>query len=338
MKQQKIELLSIVIPAYNEETVLERFHEEVTGILRSLSIRYELIFVNDGSSDGTLEKLKQLKAADASVSFIDLSRNFGKESAMKAGLDHVAGDAAIVMDSDLEHPPSLIPDMVAAYREGYDVIHARSSVRVGQSRARHLLSGSFYSMMNRLAGDEVQFADGDKDFVLLSRKALDSVLQLSEYNRFSKGLFKWIGYPSKTVYFEQGTREEGASKWKLTSLITYSIDAITSFSLVPLRFSSYLGLLVSFFAFIYMLVIIGQTVFLGNQVAGFPTLVTLVLFMSGVILISLGIIGEYVARIFLEVKGRPIYFVNEYVPSEHEAQQNAEGDDRDERAHDETDQ
>ncbi|WP_099190542.1 glycosyltransferase family 2 protein [Tepidibacter mesophilus] len=308
-------LLSIVVPAYNEGQGLTNFYNHLKDIIDQLEVRTEVIFINDGSKDCTLEVITELKALDDRIGCINFSRNFGKESAMKAGLDFANGDVIIIMDADLEHPPELILDMVNEWQKGYEVVYTKSVNRTGQNRIRKFLSASFYSVLDRLAGKEVVFEDGQKDYILLSRKALDALLTLGEYNRFSKGLFKWIGFRSTEVLFEVGTRSEGASKWGIKSLLRYSLDAITSFSFLPLRISSFLGLVVSVSSFIYMIYIIFDTLANGSPVAGYPTLVTLILFLGGLNLISLGIIGEYLARIFIEVKQRPLYIISDYEPS-----------------------
>ncbi|MCA0172213.1 glycosyltransferase family 2 protein [Bacillus sp. RAR_GA_16] len=309
-------LISIVAPAFNEGNGLVPYYEEIKKMLDQTFYSFELIFVNDGSSDQTLEVLKEIKKSDERIGIINLSRNFGKENAVKAGLDHARGEAVVVMDADLEHPPHVLLEMLDQFGKGYDVVFTRAVDRKGQNYIRKKLSSTFYDVINKIAGDGISFRTGDKDFILLSRKAVNALLDLNEYNRFSKGLFKWIGFNSTEVTFEQGERLEGESKWSIKKLAHYSIDAITSFSFVPLRFSSYMGMIVSSISFIYMIYIIVDTIVNGSSVAGFPTLVTLILFLSGVILISLGIMGEYLARIFIEVKKRPIYLIEEYQPSE----------------------
>lgn len=300
--------LSIVIPCYNEAAVLNDFYNEIIKIAKEIPGNLELVFVNDGSRDQTLPILKNLAEQDPRVYYLSFSRNFGKEAAMLAGLRYSRGDAVVIMDADLQHPPHLIPEMVEKFQDGYDQVVAKRS-RKGEAASRTLLSKLYYKVINRLT--DVDFMDGVGDFRLLSKKALKALLTLKEYNRFSKGLFSWIGFKEYVIEYENVTREAGESKWTFTSLLNYGIDGIVSFNNKPLRISIFLGLTITLFSVLYIVTILFQVLFQGVDVPGYFTTITAILFLGGVQLIFLGIIGEYIGRIYYESKGRPNYIIDE---------------------------
>ncbi|WP_077214837.1 glycosyltransferase family 2 protein [Bacillus dakarensis] len=300
--------LSIVIPCYNEAAVLNDFYNEIIKIAREIPGNLEMVFVNDGSRDQTLPILKRLAEQDSRVYYLSFSRNFGKEAAMLAGLRYSRGDAVVIMDADLQHPPHLIPEMVEKFQEGYDQVVAKRS-RKGEAASRTLLSKLYYKVINRLT--DVDFMDGVGDFRLLSKKALKALLTLKEYNRFSKGLFSWIGFKEYVIEYENVTREAGESKWTFKSLLNYGIDGIVSFNNKPLRISIFLGLTITLFSVLYIVTMLFQVLFQGVEVPGYFTTITAILFLGGVQLIFLGIIGEYIGRIYYESKGRPNYIIDE---------------------------
>ena len=306
-------LLSIVVPAFNEQDVLATFHERLSNVLDTLPLESEILYVNDGSRDGTLEVMKILCAHDKRASILDLSRNFGKEIAMTAGLDHALGDAVIVIDADLQDPPELIPEMVKRWREGWDVVYAQRIERRGESLLKKLTAHWFYRLIQRVG--RVRIPENVGDFRLLSRKALDSLLQLREQNRFMKGLFAWIGFPQIGIPYKRDPRFAGRSTWDYWRLWNFALDGITSFTTTPLKWATYMGLIVAFVSFIYGAIIILQKLLYGNPVKGYPSLMVVVLFLGAIQLIFLGIIGEYLGRMFDETKGRPLYFLNARHPA-----------------------
>jgi glycosyltransferase involved in cell wall biosynthesis len=301
-------LISIIVPAYNEADVIEAFYQRMLNVLLEHSLEYELIFVNDGSTDNTLAILKKLQEDDHHVMVVDLSRNFGKEIAMTAGLDYCTGDAVILIDADLQDPPELIPDMIEKWQEGHDVVYARRVSRDGESFLKKLTSKWFYRLINRLS--TVRIPEDTGDFRLMSRRAVNALSTLRERNRFMKGLFSWIGYSQTEIIYERDARYAGSSKWNYLQLWEHAIEGITSFTAIPLKIATYLGLMTATGAFLYGLWIIFKTMIYGDPVAGFPTLMVVILFLGGVQLLALGIIGEYLGRIFSESKQRPLYLVN----------------------------
>lgn len=307
--------LSVVVPAYNEQEVLEIFHARLAAALEPLGLSWEVVYVNDGSRDATLEKMLALKAADPRTAVLNLSRNFGKEIALTAGLDHARGtDAVVVIDADLQDPPEVIADLVAAWREGFDVVYAQRSVRHGEGFVKRATAHGFYRLMQRVGG-RVQLPKDTGDFRLMSRRAVDALLQLREHHRFMKGLFAWIGFPSKAVLYERAPRAAGTTKWNWWKLWNLSLEGITSFTVAPLKLATYLGLLTAFGAVVYAVQVVVKTLILGNEVPGYPSLMVVVLFLGGVQLMTLGIIGEYLARVFNETKHRPLYLVERHLPS-----------------------
>ena len=308
-------MLSVVVPCYNEEEVLPEFHRRITAAMEGIGASYEVVYVNDGSRDGTMALMLAMQAADRRVAVVNLSRNFGKEIALTAGLDHAAcTDAVIVIDADLQDPPEVIPELIAAWQQGYDVAYAQRSVRHGESFIKRATAHAFYRVMQHLGG-KVQLPRDTGDFRLMSRRSLDALLQLREQHRFMKGLFAWVGYPSIAVPYERAPRAAGTTKWNWWKLWNLSLEGITSFTVGPLKIATYLGLVVSLLAAIYLAQLLVRTIFFGNPVAGYPSLMAAVLFLGGVQMMMLGIIGEYLGRVFNETKGRPLYIVERHLPS-----------------------
>jgi polyisoprenyl-phosphate glycosyltransferase len=302
-------LISIVAPCYNEEAVLERFHEEVQKVaeeLLPLGHDMEFVYVDDGSRDRTLTVLERLADLDARVRYVSFSRNFGKEAALLAGLRHASGDCVVVMDADLQHPPELIKRMVDLHGQGYDQVIARRT-RTGDGMTRTLTARLYYRLVNRLV--DVELVDGVGDFRLLSRRVADAVLALTEYNRFSKGLFAWVGFPSTTFEYENAAREAGRSSWTFRGLLNYGLDGLLSFNNRPLRAALHLGMVLLTVAGLYTAWIVGAALINGVQTPGYVTIITAVTGVAGVQMIMLGVIGEYTGRIYYEVKGRPHFLV-----------------------------
>lgn len=303
------DLLSIVAPAYNEESGLKMFHERLSNTLDTIGMASEIIYINDGSSDNTMEVIKDLHQQDKRVIAIDLSRNYGKEIALTAGLDHAKGDAIVVIDTDLQDPPEIIPEFIKHWKDGYDVVYAQRTHRVGESRLKKLTAFLFYRIMQRTGKVQVPVDTGD--YRLLSKRALDALNQLREHHRFMKGLFTWIGYPQKAVKYQRDARYSGDTKWNYWALWNFALEGITSFTIAPLKMATYFGLLTAGFAFLYGLVMIVKTTLYGNPVPGYPSLMVTVLFIGGIQLVAIGIIGEYLGRMFVETKKRPLYFVKD---------------------------
>lgn len=306
-------LLSVVVPAYNEQDVLRDFHQRVSTILDSASIDGEIIYVNDGSTDNTLDVINKLRGEDLRVAIVDLSRNFGKEIALTAGLDHANGDAVIVIDADIQDPPELIPEMVKCWLEGYDVVYGKRLYREGESFLKKATAHIFYRVIRIASRTEIPEDTGD--FRLLSRRALESIRQLRERHRFMKGLFAWIGYPQKAIPYRRVERKAGQTKWNYWGLWNLALEGITSFTIAPLKVAGYLGLATACAAFLYAAFIIYKTLVYGDPVAGYPSLIVVMLFLGGVQLITLGVIGEYMGRMFDETKRRPLYLLKGYEPA-----------------------
>ncbi|MFF4507242.1 glycosyltransferase family 2 protein [Streptomyces sp. NPDC001401] len=302
-------LISIVAPCYNEEDVIERFHDQVQKVaeeLLPLGHDMEFVYVDDGSRDRTLAALERLADRDARVRYVSFSRNFGKEAALLAGLRHASGDSVIVMDADLQHPPELIKRMVDLRKEGYDQVIAKRT-RTGDRMTRTVTARLYYRLINRLV--DVELVDGVGDFRLMSRRVVDAVLDLTEYNRFSKGLFAWVGFPSTTFEYENAVREAGRSSWSLRSLLNYGIDGLLSFNNRPLRLALYLGMGLLLCAGLYTAWIVAAALVNGVQTPGYVTIITAVTGVAGVQMVMLGVIGEYTGRIYYEVKRRPHFLV-----------------------------
>lgn len=302
-------LLSVIVPVFNEEEVIQSFLQRITSVLDTLSFEAEIIFVNDGSTDSSLDLLRQHAESNSRIVIIDLSRNFGKEIAMTAGLDHCQGDATIIIDADLQDPPELIPDLVKKWQDGYDVVYAKRITREGESVFKKTSSKLFYRLINRISRVPIPTDTGD--YRLMSQRSVKALNSLRERNRYMKGLFAWIGYPQAAVLYHRDARYAGESKWSYFALWDLAVEGITSFSIAPLKLSTYMGLLTASGAFVYGIWIIFKTLIYGDPVAGFPTMMVAILFLGGVQLLALGIIGEYLGRIFSESKQRPLYLVNQ---------------------------
>ncbi len=303
--------VSLLIPCYNEEASLPLLYKQLVSLMDGHpSYEWEILFVNDGSRDSTINVIKDIRQKDQRICYVDLSRNFGKEAAMLAGFDYVTGDCMVIMDADLQHPPHLIPEMLRCWEDGYDDVYAKRLSRGKESWLRKRLSLLYYHILQKTT--RVEILQNVGDFRLLDRKCIEVLKQLRESERYTKGMFCWIGFNKKEITFEQGDRVAGTTSWNYLSLFNLAIEGITSFTTSPLRMSTMVGVLVSLIAFIYMCVIIAKTLIWGEDVQGFPTLMVVILFLGGVQLLSLGIIGEYLGRIFHETKNRPVYVVKEY--------------------------
>jgi glycosyltransferase involved in cell wall biosynthesis len=304
--------LSVVVPVFNEEAVLREFHRRLGIVLDGLAAPAEIVYVNDGSQDGTMALLTALHGEDPRVAVVDLSRNFGKEIAMSAGLDHANGDAVVVIDADLQDPPELIPDMVSAFREGNDVVLMRRKSRARESWLKKTTARAFYRAIGRMG--TIDIPENVGDFRLLSHRAVTALRRFPERSRFMKGLFAWVGFPCREIEYDRDGRYAGETKWSYWRLWNFALEGITSFSVVPLKAASYIGIVTALVAFAYGGYVVAKTLLRGDPVPGYPTLVTLVLFLGGLQLMALGIIGEYLARMFIEVKQRPLYLVQRRLP------------------------
>ena len=305
-------LLSVVVPVFNEQDVLTEFHRRLSAVLDGLALDAEVVYVNDGSTDASMALLAALHERDPRVAVIDLSRNFGKEAAMSAGLDVADGDAVVLIDADLQDPPELIEQMLQTWREGYDVVLMRRRVRANESWLKKATSHAFYRVISRMG--TIPIPEDVGDFRLLSRRAVAALRRLPERSRFMKGLFAWIGYPTRELLYDRDGRFAGDSKFNYWRLWNFALEGITSFSAAPLKSASYFGMAIALVAFAYGLFIMLKTLLYGDPVPGFPTLVTLVLLLGGLQLVALGVIGEYLARMFVEVKQRPLYLVARHLP------------------------
>ncbi len=312
---------SVVVPAYNEAEGIEAFHARLAAVMDALGQPWEVVYVNDGSTDATLDLLRGLRGREASVGVVNLSRNFGKEIATTAGIDHATGEAVIVIDADLQDPPEVIPELVARWRDGFDMVYAQRREREGETWLKKATANWFYRLMANTG--RVRLPRNTGDFRLMSRRATDALLQLREQHRFMKGLFAWIGYPSVAVLYDRAPRHAGSTKWNYWKLWNLALEGITSFTVMPLKVATYLGLAVAVFAFLYGVQIVLKTLLFGNPVAGYPSLLAVILFLGGVQLMTLGVIGEYLGRVFNETKGRPLYFVEKHEPARQEARQTA---------------
>lgn len=304
-------IVSIMVPCYNEEASIPRFYEETKSVINTLpDYEWEILFINDGSRDQTLSILQNLYERDHCISYIDLSRNFGKESAMLAGFDYVKGDCVIIMDADLQDPPTLIPEMLSYWEKGYQDVYAKRKNRGQESWLRKRLSLLFYYILDKSTRYDVLQNVGD--FRLLDRKCIEALKMLRENERYTKGLFCWIGYNKKELLFDRGNRVAGTSNWGLRALFNLAIDGIVSFTTTPLRIATLIGLIVAIWALGYMVWIVMKALIWGDPVAGYPTIMTVMLFLGAIQLISIGILGEYIGRIFNETKNRPTYLINTY--------------------------
>ena len=303
---------SVVVPMYNEVEGARELHRRLSAVMDTLG-SWEAVLVNDGSRDATLREMQAIRAHDPRVAIVNLSRNFGKEIATTAGLDHARGSAVIVIDADLQDPPEVIPELVAQWRAGFDMVYAQRREREGETWLKRATASVFYRLMGQLGRVELPRNTGD--FRLMSRRVVDALREMREQHRFMKGLFAWVGFPSVAVFYDRAPRHAGSSKWNYWGLWNLALEGITSFTVMPLKVATYAGLVVALISVVYAIVIVLKTIFLGNPVAGYPSLVTIVLFLGGLQLMTLGVIGEYLGRIFNETKQRPLYFVERYVPS-----------------------
>lgn len=299
------ELVSIVCPCFNEQDGLREFVGRIGDVLRSAKQQYEIVFVNDGSVDATLAEMHALAKSERNITIVNLSRNFGKEIALTAGLFHATGDAVVVIDADLQDPPELIPVFIEKYREGYDIAYGRRTERKGDSFMKKATASGFYRLMQYVG--PVPLPENAGDFRIMSRRSVDALLTLPETHRFMKGLFAWIGFPSVAVDYVREPRFAGSTKWSYGKLLSLSIEGITSFTTVPLRLTTYLGFVIALTAFVGGGIYFMRTILFGEQVQGFPTLFLTILLLGGTQLIALGVIGEYLGRVFNETKRRPLY-------------------------------
>ncbi|NMB18079.1 MAG: glycosyltransferase family 2 protein [Erysipelothrix sp.] len=308
--EQSKRLITILIPAYNEEEVLGQLINRLEHVKESnTDYNFEFLFVNDGSDDDTVQILKNYNAKTPHIRYIDLSRNFGKEIAMLAGFDYSKGDAVVIIDADLQQPPELINEMIEWWEKGYEDVYAVRAKREGENRLKEWTSKLYYSLLQKVSKENVYPLAGD--FRLLDKKCIEALRDLREAERYTKGMYGWIGFKKKELTYYANGRAAGVTKWSWGQLFNLAINGMTSYSTAPLKIWSYVGFVISFIAFLYLIYETSITVFFGNSVSGYPTLVASILFLGGIQLISLGIIGEYLGRVFVETKGRPPYFVRE---------------------------
>jgi glucosyltransferase len=302
-------LLSIIVPCYNEEASIHPFFKELSNVINTINLDVEIIFVDDGSVDRTVDLLKELYFHNKTlIKLITFSRNFGKESAMYAGLEKSIGDYVVIMDADLQDPPSLLPDMIEHICvDHYDVVATRRKDRKGESALKSFFSVIFYKLINKIS--DIKIVNGARDYRMMTRQVVKAILQMSENNRFSKGITEWVGFKTKYIEFENICRDGGKSSFGVSKLFRYAIDGIVSFSTVPLRLASITGIVISLLSFIYLIFIVIKTILFGDPVAGYPSMTAIILFSAGVQLLFLGVIGEYVGKIFIEAKNRPKYIV-----------------------------
>jgi glycosyltransferase involved in cell wall biosynthesis len=305
--------ISIIVPVFNEEEVLPEFHKRLSHVLNSIPLSAEILYINDGSVDNSLRIINDFHENNDRVAIIDLSRNFGKEIALTAGLDYAKGDAVVIIDADLQDPPELILEFCKYWLEGYDVVYGKRIARDGESVIKKTTAHFFYRLMQKIG--KVKIPRDTGDFRLLSRSAVESLKQFKEQHRFMKGLFTLIGYPQKAVLYRRDPRYAGVTKWDYWKLWNFAIEGITSFTIAPLKIATYLGFITALSAFIYAAIIIYKTLIFGEPVKGYPSLMVVILFLGGVQLITTGIIGEYLGRVFDETKQRPLYFLKSYEPS-----------------------
>ncbi len=304
-------IISTVTPCYNEEAAIPLFYQELCRVAEEMAdAEFEFLFVDDGSKDGTLEILRELNQRDARVHYVSFSRNFGKEAGIYAGLQNVSGDFVAILDADMQDPPSLLPEMYRIVsEEEYDCVGTRRVTRKGEPPVRSMFARIFYRLMNRISKTEV--VDGARDFQLMSRKVVDAVLSVGEYNRFSKGIFGWVGFKKKWLEYENVERVAGETKWSFWSLFIYALDGIIAFSTAPLVISSIVGILLCVVSFVLILIVVIKTLVWGDPVAGYPSLVCIICFISGIQLLCMGILGQYLAKTYLETKKRPVYLIRE---------------------------
>ena len=303
--------ISVAVPCYNEEPALEPFFAAVSAVAEQMpEVAFEFLFIDDGSRDRTLEKMQELARRDSRVKYISFSRNFGKEAGIYAGLENATGDYVVVMDADLQDPPALLPEMYRSIKEeGYDCVGSRRVTRKGEPPIRSLFARLFYKLINKMSDAEI--VDGARDFQMMSRQVVEAILSMGEYNRFSKGIFGWIGFKKKWLEYENIERVAGETKWSFWQLLLYAIEGIVAFSTTPLVVSSVFGLICCALALVMILVIIARTLIFGDPTSGWPSLVCIMLLLSGIQMLGIGIVGQYLAKTYLETKKRPIYLVRQ---------------------------
>lgn len=302
--------VTVVVPAYNEGEAIQAFHERLVQVLEGLDEGWAVLYVDDGSTDDTVSHIAGFRESDERIGLLRLSRNFGKELAITAGLDHANGDAVVVMDADLQDPPELVPDLVAEWKRGWDVVYGRRDAREGDPPVKRFTAHGFYRLMHQVSDTPIPEDVGD--YRLMDRRVVDALGRLRERNRFMKGLFAWVGFRQRELPYRREARHAGRSKWSYWRLWNYALDGITSFTVVPLKIATYLGLITAFGAFLYGAWIIIKTLVYGADVPGYPSLMVVILFLGGVQLIALGIIGEYLGRLFMESKQRPLYLIDRF--------------------------
>ncbi len=309
-----MKLLSVIVPCYNEEESVADFYEELmknSDFFQEKELDVEILYIDDGSKDRTVEEVKKLHDKDARVRLVSFSRNFGKEAGIYAGLTHAKGDYLVVMDVDLQDPPSLLPEMFSYIEQGYDSVATRRVSRKGEPPIRSFFARMFYRIMRKISSTEI--VDGARDYRLMTRQVAEAILSMKEYNRFTKGIYGWVGFQTKWIEFENVERKKGETKWSFWKLFLYSLEGIVAFSTAPLTLASVIGILFCIAAFLMIVFIIVRTVIFGDPVAGWPSLVCIISLVSGVQLFCVGIVGQYVSKTYLEVKGRPIYIVKEEI-------------------------
>ncbi len=307
-------LLSVIVPCYNEEENVSLFYEELIKndtFFGEKGIEAEILYIDDGSTDRTVEEVKKLREKDERVRLVSFSRNFGKEAAIYAGLEHCRGDYAVLMDVDLQDPPSLLPEMIRGLEEGYDSVATRRVSRKGEPPVRSFFARLFYKLMKKISKTEIM--DGARDYRLMTRQMVNAILSMQEYNRFTKGIFGWVGFRTKWLEYENVERARGETKWSFWKLLIYSLDGITAFSTVPLMIAVVAGVLFWLLAFVMIIFIIVRKLVFGDPVSGWPSLVCIILFLSGVQFFCTGILGQYLAKTYMEVKRRPIYLIREEI-------------------------
>lgn len=310
-----MELLTVIVPCYNEEEAVPYFYEEMCRTVEEFHRRwpqmaFEFLFVDDGSRDGTMRVVKALREKDARVRYVSFSRNFGKEAAIYAGLEKSRGDYVVLMDADLQDPPGLLPEMFAALcEEGYDSAATRRSTRKGEPPVRSFFARCFYRLINKMSKTEI--VDGARDYRIMTRKMADAILSMGEYNRFTKGIYGWVGFSTKWISYENVERVAGETKWSFWKLFLYSLEGIVAFSTVPLALAAVLGMLMLIFAFLLIVFIICRTLIFGDPTSGWPSMVCIIVFIGGIQLFSVGIMGQYLAKTYMETKHRPIYISRE---------------------------
>lgn len=303
--------ISLIVPAYNEQDVLELFYKETKNVLEKIKDKYdyEIIFIDDGSKDKTLDILKELRNLDKKINIIRFSRNFGKEAGMYAGLSNSTGDLIVLLDADLQNDPKIIIEMIKYIEQGYDIVTTLRN-RNGEPKIKSLFANIFYKLMKNT---DLQLQKGTQDFRMMTRQVVDSILELKEYNRFSKGIFNWVGFETKYIEVENRKRVAGETKWNYIRLIKYAIEGITSFTVKPLKIATIVGIIISIISFILAVEIVMQTLIMGKDIPGYASIITSVLFIGGIQLITIGILSEYVGKIYLEIKGRPQYIIKEKI-------------------------